>query len=241
MDDRTLDALTKPPTTHSVSPLLLTSIVIGKENGRGCLLCLLQACQEIEGQKSFSDYDFHTTQPLFRHILDEPIPSQFKMMQVEPYDGSTDPIIHFESYKALVIIQEATDALLYISFLTTLQKAARAWYNGLQLKNIDSFKQLDHSFVAHFSTSRRPSQISDSLFSIKEKETETLRDFMARFNTAILEVRDLNKDMAVSAMKRDMRGSRFSYSLDKTLLQTYAKLLKYTYKYIRTDEAAFDR
>ena len=68
-----------------------------------------------------------------------------------------------------------------------------------------------------------------------------LRDFVVRFNAAMLEVRDLNEDMAISTIKRDLRMSRFTYSLDKTLLQIYAKLLECAYKYIRMDEDAFDR
>ena len=64
---------------------------------------------------------------------------------------------------------------------------------------------------------------------------------MVRFNMATLEVRDLNEDMAMSAMKRDLRGSRFIYSLNKTLPWTYVELLEHTYKYIHVDEAASDR
>ena len=64
---------------------------------------------------------------------------------------------------------------------------------------------------------------------------------MAHFNAATLEVRDLNKDMAISAMKRSLRASRFSYFLDKTLSRIYAELLKYAYKYIRTDEVTSNR
>ena len=41
-------------------------------------------------------------------------------------------------------------------------------------------------------------------------------------------------------MKRGLRGSRFTYSLDKTLLQTYAKFLERMYKYIRMDKGASD-
>ena len=84
------------------------------------------------------------------------------------------------------------------------------------------------------------SQTSDNLFSIKQVETEALRDFMARFNSATLEIRDLNKDMAISVMKRDLRGFRFTYSLNKTLLLTYAELLECIYKYIRMNEGASD-
>ena len=64
---------------------------------------------------------------------------------------------------------------------------------------------------------------------------------MARFNAATLEIRDLNKDMIISIIKRGLRGSRFTYSLDKTLLRTYVELLEHAYKYIREDEATSDR
>ena len=160
---------------------------------------------------------------------------------MEQYDGSTDPIDHLESYKALMIIQGVTDALLCIGFPITLRKAARAWYSEFQSKSIYSFGQLEHSFVAHFNTSRRLPRTSNSLFSIKQGETEIFRDFVARFNVAMLEVRDLNENMAIAAMKKGLRGSRFTYSLDKTLPRTYAELLKRAYKYMRTDEGVSDR
>ena len=95
--------------------------------------------------------------------------------------------------------------------------------------------------MAHFSTSRRPPHTSDSLFSIKQGETETLQDFVARFNAAMLEVKDLNENMAISAMKKGSRRSQFTYSLNKTLPRTYAKLLEHAYKYMRADERASDR
>ena len=68
-----------------------------------------------------------------------------------------------------------------------------------------------------------------------------LRHFVMRFNVAMLEVRDLNEDMAILAMKHGLRASRFTYSLDKTLLRTYAKLLERTYKYMHAEEGASDR
>lgn len=38
------------------------------------------------------------------------------MLQLHPYDGTTDLLDHLESYKALIQIQETIDALLYITF-----------------------------------------------------------------------------------------------------------------------------
>ncbi|XP_073103482.1 uncharacterized protein [Elaeis guineensis] len=196
---------------------------------------------QVDGQKSSNDVDFQTAQLLSRLILDEPIPNRFKVPHVKPYDGSTDPVDHLESYKALMTIQRATDAHLCIGFPATLRKAARAWYSGLRSGSFHSFGQLEHSFVIHFSTSQKPPRTSDSLFSLKQRENETLRHFVMRFNAATLEVRDLNEDMAISAMKRRLRGSRFTYSLDKTLPRIYVELMERAYKYMRADEGASDR
>ena len=64
---------------------------------------------------------------------------------------------------------------------------------------------------------------------------------MARFNAVTLKIRDVNEDMAISIMKRSLRGSRFTYSLYKTLPRIYAEFLEHVYKYIRADESAFDQ
>nr|XP_010906742.1 uncharacterized protein LOC105033577 [Elaeis guineensis] len=111
----------------------------------------------------------------------------------------------------------------------------------LKSKSINFFEQLEHSFVIHFSTSRKVPRTLDNLFSIKQGETEMLRDFMAHFNAATFEIKDLNKDMAISAMKRGLKESRFIYSLDMTFLQIYAELLERAYKYIHANEDASDR
>ena len=63
----------------------------------------------------------------------------FKMSNIEPYEGITDPLDHLESYKALMRIQGTIDALLCLAFLATLWKLARVWYSCLEPRSIDSF------------------------------------------------------------------------------------------------------
>ena len=48
---------------------------------------------------------------------------------------------------------------------------------------------------------------------------------MARFNVATLEITDLNEVVAMSAFKKGLKQSRFTYSLDKTFPRTYSELL----------------
>ena len=64
---------------------------------------------------------------------------------------------------------------------------------------------------------------------------------MARFNAATLEITDLNEVVAMSAFKKGLKQSRFTYSLDKTFPKTYPELLARASKYIRADEGAASR
>lgn len=59
--------------------------------------------------------------------MEEPIPTRFKMPQLESYGGTIDPMDHLESYKALLMIQDIMNALLCLAFLATLWKVIQVW------------------------------------------------------------------------------------------------------------------
>ena len=160
------------------------------------------------------------------------------MPQIDPYDGISDPLDHMENYKALMMIQGASDALLCIAFPTTLRKMARAWYSGLEPRSIQSFRQLEKMFITYFNASRRMPKEPDSLFSVRQQEGESLKDYVARFKLATLDISRIDESVAILAMKRGLRSSQFTYSLDKTYSRTYSELLTRAQKYIRADEAA---
>ena len=94
-------------------------------------------------QDATNKLGINTSSSFSRRILDEPIPSSFKIPQVEPYDDSSDPLDHLESYKALILLQRVSNALLCVAFLITLRKTVRAWYSGVQSESINSFKQFE--------------------------------------------------------------------------------------------------
>lgn len=67
---------------------------------------------------------FSTRPPLSCHIMEEPIPSWFKMPRLKPYDSTTDLLDHLESYKTFMRIQGTSNALLCMAFSATLWKVA---------------------------------------------------------------------------------------------------------------------
>ena len=86
--------------------------------------------------------------------MSEVVPPRFNMHQTELYDGTTDPLDHLESFKALMLLHGATNGVMCRDFPVTLRKVARLWFSGLRTESIHSFKQLDRLFAAHFISSR---------------------------------------------------------------------------------------
>ena len=83
-----------------------------------------------------SEYSFNLRSSFSYEILSEPILNWFKMSVIESFDGSTDPMDHIESYKALMVLQGASDTLLCIIFPVTLKKAVRIWFSRLSQGSI---------------------------------------------------------------------------------------------------------
>lgn len=105
-----------------------------------------------------------------------------------------------------------------ITFLATLHKVARVWYSWLEARSIDSFSQLERKFVAHFNACHKILREANSLFSVCQQDGKSLKDYVAWFKIAMLEVYYLDEFVAMLTLKRGLRPYRFTYSLDKTSL-----------------------
>ncbi len=106
------------------------------------------------------------------------------MPQVEPYNGTTDPLNHLESYRALMALQRSSEAVLCKAFPATLRGTARLWFSGLKPSMVSSFEQLGRQFATNFAASQCQRRTSDFLLDIQQKEGESLKDYLDRFTAA---------------------------------------------------------
>lgn len=60
---------------------------------------------------------------------------------MEAYNDFTDPYDHLESFKALMMFQETSDALMCKTFLATCSDATQAWCTMLLSDSIGSFEE----------------------------------------------------------------------------------------------------
>ena len=77
---------------------------------------------------------------------------------------------------------------------------------------------------------------TDSLFLLQQQEGENLKDFVYHFNSATLEISNLNEHVAMPALQKGLKSSRFTFFLDTRFLQSYTELLAIAQKYAAAEE-----
>ncbi|GFY93780.1 hypothetical protein Acr_09g0002260 [Actinidia rufa] len=151
-----------------------------------------------------------TEPPLTKRILRARISSKFKLpAQLGIYKGKTDPMDHLDSYKSLMSLQGCSDEIMCKAFSATLKGPAR-----------NRQKNASHLFTVH------------------QKETESLKDFVKRFNQAILEVEDPSDKVIIMAMMEGLRPGPLFDSLSKNVPETLSALQSKADKYIAAEELA---
>ena len=102
---------------------------------------------------------------------------------------------HLDSYKNLMSLQGYSNEGMCKAFSTTLKGPMRSWFIKMTPGTIDSFGDLgdlSRLFVANFMSCRIKQKNASHLFTIHQKESESVKDYVKRFNQTILEVEDPN-------------------------------------------------
>ena len=108
-----------------------------------------------------------TDSPFTTAILECPISSKFRLLQLESFDGLKDPQDHLNTFKTTLGLQQPLDEILCRFFPTTLKGVAREWFTKLPTSSVDSFDQLSNAFLHHFIGGQRPKRPADHLLTIR--------------------------------------------------------------------------
>ncbi|GFY98578.1 hypothetical protein Acr_12g0011190 [Actinidia rufa] len=180
-----------------------------------------------------------TDPPFTERVLRTRISSRFKLpTQLGIYEGKTDPMDHLDSYKSLMSLQGCSDEVMCKAFSATLKGPARSWFRKLSPGTVDSFGELSRLFVANFMSCRNRQKNTSHLFTVHQKETESLKDFVKRFNQAVLDVEDPSDIVIIMAMMEGLRPGPLFNSLSKNVPETLSALQSKADKYIAAEELA---
>ena len=117
-------------------------------------------------------------------MLDREFPEGFKPVNIDAYDGTTDPGVWIEDYNILHFHMARGDDLHAIKYLPLrLKVPARHWLKGLLENSIGSWEELKDAFRANFQgTYVRPPD-ADDLSHITQQPGESARKLWNRFLT----------------------------------------------------------
>ncbi|XP_038697992.1 uncharacterized protein LOC119995551 [Tripterygium wilfordii] len=154
----------------------------------------------------------------------EELPKKFIIPHIKPYDGTTDPEDHVDQYsQRLTLVSypfNKHEACMCRGFSSTLVGPPLKWYLNLPEGQIASFAQLADAFVEQFTSSRKIIPTSDDLYRLRQKQGESLRSFLTRFNKEKLEIPGCLDEIAINAFRMTLLpGSKL-----------YGKLTRYPCK-----------
>ncbi|XP_057975175.1 uncharacterized protein LOC131162577 [Malania oleifera] len=141
-----------------------------------------------------------------------------------------------QNNQAFSELQGAPDAIMCRAFATTLKGTARDWYRTLRPGSVGSFQGMEQMFIGHFLSSRRVAKTTSHLMSMVQGDRETLKNFMHRFNTATLEIHNLDMGVALAALTTALQLGSFLYSLGKKPPVDMGELMIRAEKYINLEE-----
>ncbi|GKV02675.1 hypothetical protein SLEP1_g15073 [Rubroshorea leprosula] len=168
-----------------------------------------KSIDELKSPRSHQQTVDLDSAPLNMSITVEPYQEGFKIPHLETYDGSGDPDEHLHTYQPIMRIQNANDATMCKVFPTTLKSTARRWYHKLPRHSIDSYSQLAKLFSNKFASQREIKRTTTELMQVNQKEGESLRDYMQRFNKATLDIDNVPNTICLSALLHGLKRGRF--------------------------------
>ena len=140
-----------------------------------------------------------TESPSTSEVLHFPLPTKFRMPQVETFDGVKDPVDHLNTYKNQMELHGYQDPVRCRAFATTLKGPALAWFNRIPPSSISSFRELSIAFVSHFIGVRTYRKPSYHMLTVKQGSQESLKSYVQRFNAESLKIDIPDERFAITA------------------------------------------
>ena len=165
------------------------------------------------------------------------LPHKFRMPLIESYDRVKDLLDHLQTFKTLMHFQGVADEIMCRAFPTMLKGLARIWFSRLTPNSISIFKELSAQFTSHFIGEHRYKKSTTCLMSIRQREDETLRSYITRFNKKVLSIDEVEDKILVAAFTNGLRKDNFLFSLYKNNPKTMSEVLYRATKYMNAEDA----
>jgi hypothetical protein len=175
--------------------------------------------------------------PFSKEIESARLPRNFSAPTYVMYNGKADPVGHISHYRQSMALHLGNNALMCRMFPSSLGPMSLRWFNRLPHSSIYSWNELAEAFVSRFITnSRKPKEFA-SLMSMRMKDSESLKNYSARYWEVYNEVDGGTEDMAMKTFKEGLHPeSELRHSLSKRSARSMRDLMSRIEQYVRVEE-----
>ncbi|KAL0337691.1 UNVERIFIED_CONTAM: hypothetical protein Scaly_2044200 [Sesamum calycinum] len=117
-------------------------------------------------------------------------------------------------------------------------QAAQQRFNQLPVGAIGNFQEFRSLFFHQFASNRKLRKTELSLFAVRQKEKELLKEYLQRFNNAALKVPSATQEVKASAISQGLLDRDFFKFLVKKPVSKFDALLACVAKYNMEDAQA---
>nr|GEW15978.1 reverse transcriptase domain-containing protein [Tanacetum cinerariifolium] len=156
---------------------------------------------------------------------------------VKTYDGTRDPVDHVKIFQAAAQVKRWAMPTWCRMFNSTLIGAARVWFDEFPPESIDIYKDLKAAFLAYFMQQKKYVKDSVEIHNIKQKDGETIEDFMERFKVETGRMNEAPECMRISGFMYAMNNPELTKCLNEHVPKTMEEMMITTTAFIRGEAA----
>jgi hypothetical protein len=184
-----------------------------------------------------SEEEVEDSQPLAQALWDAQVPANFKIPQLPSFDGKTDPLEHLMAVGTQTAIIGAEEHLKCKLLSSTFKDAALRWYMNLPNNSITGYADFHRKFIHQFAGSKHIQVTATNMFRLRQGNSETLREYLARFSEATIKVSNPNQEMFVAAFHNGLKAGHFNESHAQKPAETMQEVMKRAECYIKGEES----
>nr|GEU68138.1 reverse transcriptase domain-containing protein [Tanacetum cinerariifolium] len=157
---------------------------------------------------------------------------------VKTYDGTGDPEDHVKVFQAAAQVKRWAMPTWCHMFNSTLIGASKVWFDELPPESINGYKDLKEAFLAYFMQQKKYVKNPVEIHNIKQKDGETIEDFMERFKIETRRMKGAPECMRISEFMHGVNNPELTKRLNEHFPKTMEEMMIATTAFIRGEAAA---
>ncbi|GJX27132.1 reverse transcriptase domain-containing protein [Tanacetum coccineum] len=157
---------------------------------------------------------------------------------IRVYEGNKDPDGHLGIFLVAAEQEEWPMPVWCKFFCQTLGEAARNWFDDLDTKSVDNFKELSQKFLEEFSQQKRYAKDPTEIHGIKRRQYKGLQAFIDWFKSESSHINGVPPVICISAFMHGHGHPELAKKLNDKIPKTMDEMFQRVRAFIRGEVAA---